>query len=288
MLTQATPAPINCGPYTITFERTRLMGIVNVTPDSFSDGGRFFGADEAVWHGLELVESGADILDIGGESTRPGSDEVSAKEELNRVLPVIERLLAETEVPISIDTRKPEVARECLQCGIHIVNDVGGLREPEMRKAIAEFKAPAVVMHMLGEPKTMQVAPHYDDVVQEVKQFFEQQIALAQAEGIEQLILDPGVGFGKTLEHNLEILRRLDLFTSLGYPLLLGTSRKRFIGMITGEDSPQEREPGTIASNVIGIIKGANILRVHNVKSCRQAVQVCEAILDRATWTFER
>jgi dihydropteroate synthase len=280
---QKIPAPLRCGPYSITFERTRIMGIVNVTPDSFSDGGQFLHPDRAVERGLELVESGADILDVGGESTRPGSDYVPVEAELRRVLPVVERLLAETAVPISIDTRKPEVARECLRRGAHMVNDICGLRLPEMREVAAEFAVPVVIMHMQGEPKTMQQSPHYDDVVQEVKQFLAQQAALAREAGIGQLIVDPGIGFGKTLAHNLEILRHLEQFAALGYPLLLGTSHKRFIQMITGVQEPPEREPGTIASNVIGIIKGANILRVHNVKACKQAVQVCEAILGVGT-----
>jgi dihydropteroate synthase len=283
VLAQKVPAPLRCGPYTITFDQTRIMGIINVTSDSFSDGGQFLHPARAIEHGLALVEDGADILDIGGESTRPGSDYVSAETELERVLPVIERLLTEAAVPISIDTRKPEVARECLRRGVHMVNDVGGLCQPEMREVVAEFAVPAVIMHMQGEPKTMQQSPHYDDVVREVKQFLEQQVALAQEAGISQLIVDPGIGFGKTLEHNLEIMRHLDLFAALGYPLLLGTSRKSFIKAITGVQDPLEREPGTIASNVIGVIKGVNILRVHNVKACKQSLQVCEAILDRGT-----
>jgi dihydropteroate synthase len=283
VLAQKVPAPLRCGPYTITFDRTRIMGIINVTSDSFSDGGQFLHPTRAIEHGLALVEDGADILDIGGESTRPGSDYISVETELERVLPVIERLLAETAAPISIDTRKPEVARECLRRGVHMVNDVGGLCRPEMREVVAEFAVPAVIMHMQGEPKTMQQSPHYDDVVREVKQFLEQQVALAQEAGISQLIVDPGIGFGKTLEHNLEIMRHLDLFAALGYPLLLGTSRKSFIKAITGVQDPLEREPGTIASNVIGVIKGVNILRVHNVKACKQSLQVCEAILDRGT-----
>jgi dihydropteroate synthase len=254
------------------------MGILNVTPDSFSDVGQFFDFEKALERAHQMVEEGADILDIGGASTRPGADAVSVEVELQRVLPVIERLLGRIKIPVSIDTYQPEVARTCLQAGIHIVNDVTGLRNPAMRQVVAEYQVPAVIMHMLGEPKTMQKNPHYDDVIQDISQFLDKQIQLAKVDGITQLIVDPGIGFGKTVQHNLEIIRNLKTFKLLGYPLLLGTSRKTFIGKITGVENPQNRLEGTIVTNIIGVMNGANIIRVHDVKACKRAIEVYEAL----------
>lgn len=271
-------AELKCREYTISLNRARIMGILNVTPDSFSDAGEFFSLERAVEHAHQMVEEGADILDIGGASTRPGADPVSVEVELQRVSPVIERLLGEIKVPLSIDTYQPEVARACLQQGVHMVNDVTGLRNPIMRQVVAEFQVPAIIMHMLGEPKTMQKNPYYEDVIQDIKKFLEGQIRLAQADGIDQVIVDPGIGFGKTINHNLEIIRNLKTFKSLGYPLLLGTSRKTFIGKITGVENPRDRLEGTIVTNIFGIMNGADIVRVHDVKACKRAIQVYEAI----------
>ena len=214
--------------------RALVMGIVNVTPDSFSDGGKYLAKDLAVAHGLELEGQGADILDVGGESTRPGAVPVALDEELRRVLPVVETLARRSNIPLSIDTSKPAVARACLEAGAHIVNDVTGLSDPQMTAVVREFGAGAILMHMQGTPATMQIAPHYDDVVNDILKFFDQRIAEATAQGLErsQLVIDPGLGFGKTFQHNLTILARLGEFRKLGLPICLGASRKGFIGKI--------------------------------------------------------
>lgn len=257
---------------------TQIVGILNVTPDSFSDGGAFFTLDEAFAQARLLAEEGADIIDIGGESSRPGSEPVSEEEELRRVIPVVERLAKELSVPISIDTYKPAVARAALAAGAKILNDITGLRNPEMRAAAAAARAPVILMHMQGEPKTMQENPHYGDVVSDIKEFFKEHIALAKTDGIEEIILDPGIGFGKTLEHNLEILRRLQEFTTIGYPVLVGSSRKSFIGKLTGDLPANERLEGTIAAAVAARLNGASYVRAHDVKECRRALQVADAI----------
>jgi dihydropteroate synthase len=259
----------------------KLMGIVNVTPDSFSDGGLFFDAETAIAHGRELAAEGADILDIGGESTRPGAGAVSAEEELGRVAPVVQ-VLAAGEAPVSIDTSKVAVAEAALDAGAAIVNDVTALRaEPDLAGLCAERGCEVVLMHMLGDPRTMQEDPTYDDVVDEVKAFLAERIEFATSEGIdaERIWVDPGIGFGKTVEHNLELLRRLGALGELGRPIVVGTSRKSFIGKLTG--APVDRRlGGTISSSVIAYANGAEVLRVHDVRPVREALTVAEAILD--------
>ena len=243
-----TLSPIVCKDYTLRFEKTLIMGILNVTPDSFSDGGLFTDVDTAVAHGKKMVSDGADVIDVGGESSRPGSAPLSEKEELDRILPVVTRLLDEVSVPISIDTYKPLVAEACLKAGAHLINDITGLTNPEMRKVAAKHNVPVVLMHMQGTPKTMQQNPIYKDVIGEIKAFFQEQIATARKAGIQHIIIDPGIGFGKTVEHNLQILKHLGEFKTLSCPILVGPSRKSFIGMITGL-SVKERLEGTISCN---------------------------------------
>jgi dihydropteroate synthase len=259
---------------------TKLMGVVNVTPDSFSDGGRYLDPEAAIAHGRELAEVGATILDVGGESTRPGADPVDAEEELRRVVPVI-RGLGDAGCDISVDTSKAGVAAAALEAGARIVNDVTALRgDPEMAALCAERGATVVLMHMLGEPRTMQDDPRYDDVVAEVKAFLAERLAVAVAAGIaeEDVWLDPGIGFGKTAAHNMELLRRLGELRELGRPLVVGASRKSFIGRVDGS-GPGERLGGTIASSVLAAAEGAEVLRVHDVAEVGQALAVTAAIL---------
>jgi dihydropteroate synthase len=257
-----------------------IMGVVNVTPDSFSDGGRFLDADAAVEHGLRLAAEGADILDIGGESTRPGADPVGADEELRRVVPVIERLARSGQARLSIDTTKAGVARAALEAGACLVNDVSALRfDPDMAALVAETGAGCCLMHMLGEPRTMQENPRYEDVVSDVKAFLEERLAFAVGEGIdeERVWLDPGIGFGKTVEHNLELLRRLDEIVAIGRPVVVGTSRKSFLGKLVGGRGEGERLPGTIATNVLALERGASVFRVHDVAPNADALAVATA-----------
>jgi dihydropteroate synthase len=270
-------SPIICKEYTLRFDKTLIMGILNVTPDSFSDGGLFIDADTAVQQGKKMVRDGADIIDVGGESTKPGSIPLSEKEELARILPVITRLVDEVSVPISVDTYKPFVAEECLKAGAHIVNDITGLIHSELRKVVAKYDVPVVLMHMKGTPKTMQQNPVYKDVLGEINTFLQKQIALARKTGIQQIIIDPGIGFGKTVEHNLQILKHLRTFRQLGCPVLVGPSRKSFIGTITGL-SVHERLEGTLAAVTIACMNGADIVRVHDVKECNRALQIAHAI----------
>ncbi len=270
-------SPIICREHALRFDKTLIMGILNVTPDSFSDAGLFKDVDAAVAQGKKMVSEGADIIDIGGESTRPGSMPLSEKEELHRVLPVVTQLLDEVRIPLSIDTYKPRVAEACLKAGAHLINDITGLTNPEMRKIIARSNTPVVLMHMQGSPKTMQLNPCYKDVLAEISTFFRKQIAAACDEQIQQIIIDPGIGFGKTVQHNLQILRHLGTFKALGCPILVGPSRKSFIGEITGLPVRQ-RLSGTIAAVAIAALNGANIVRVHDVKECRQALQIVDAI----------
>jgi dihydropteroate synthase len=261
----------------------RIMGIVNVTPDSFSDGGEWFERDAAIAHGRRLVEEGAAILDVGGESTRPFSDPVPADEELRRVVPVIEALAA-AGAQVSVDTMKLEVARAAIDAGATFVNDVTGFRhEPEMAALVAERGCDCCLMHMLGEPRTMQIDPRYDDVVSEVKAFLAERAAFAVGEGIpeDRITVDPGIGFGKTVAHNLELLDRLGEIVELGFPVLLGTSRKGFLGQLLGREDPHERVSGTVATNVLGLERGATVFRVHDVLATADALAVAAATLRR-------
>jgi dihydropteroate synthase len=263
--------------------RTLVMGIVNVTPDSFSDGGLFTDPRAAVAHGARLVDEGADILDVGGESTRPGSEEVPADEELGRILPVIEGLRsARPDVPISVDTRKPEVAAKALAAGAAIVNDVTAATTDRTMFAVAgDTGAGIVLMHMLGDPKTMQVDPRYEDVVAEVHEFLRERVEAALFAGMtaEHLAIDPGIGFGKTVEHNLELLRNLDSLRDLDAAVMVGASRKRFIGTLTGVDEAADRVEGSIAAAVWSVSQGIDVLRVHDVGQTVRALKVADAIV---------
>lgn len=265
-----------------------LMGVVNVTPDSFSDGGRYLEPRSAIEHGLELAGAGAAILDIGGESTRPGASPVNEGQELARVLPVIEGLTsAGTRAQISIDTSKAAVAAAALAAGATFVNDVTALRgDPAMAALIADSGATCCLMHMLGEPRTMQEDPRYEDVVDDVKAFLEQRLQIAVAQGIDErrIALDPGIGFGKTAEHNLELLRRLDEVVAIGRPVMIGASRKSFIGRITGRSEPSDRVAGTVAVNVLAYERGARLFRVHDVAPSRDALTMAAATVSRP-WT---
>lgn len=274
-------AAISCGDRTLTFgPRTLLMGVVNVTPDSFSDGARFLEAEAAIRQALELEQVGADVLDIGGESTRPGAAPVSAEEELRRVLPVIESLARRVNVPLSIDTSKAQVARAALTAGASLINDVTALRsDPAMAAVAAETKAPVILMHMQGTPQTMQAQPHYDDVVTEVRSFLAEAIERATQQGIArgQLLIDPGLGFGKTLEHNLTLLAQLPMLSELGRPIVVGPSRKSFIGQLTGQ--PVDRRVwGTAAAVALAAWLGAGMVRVHDVAVMRDVVRVVDAV----------
>ncbi|HPY31327.1 MAG TPA: dihydropteroate synthase [Verrucomicrobiota bacterium] len=260
---------------------TVIMGIVNVTPDSFADGGRYATPEKAIAHGEALVRQGADILDIGGESTRPGATPVSESEELRRVLPVIETLAARVAVPLSIDTMKPAVARAALQAGASIVNDVAANRaDNPLWRLVAEAQAGYICMHMQGTPRTMQLNPVYTDVVREVEAFFVDRLRRLQACGVaaEQVVLDIGIGFGKTVEHNLQLLRGLTSFRKQGRPLLLGVSRKSFIGRLTGADV-EARLPGSLAGACWAVAQGVQLLRTHDVAATAQAVRLTEALL---------
>ena len=267
-------------------DRPLIMGIVNVTPDSFSDGGQLASAEAAISHALKLEEEGADILDLGAESTRPGSDAVSVDEELRRLIPVIEGLAGRTNARISIDTRKAEVMRRAAAAGADILNDVSALEfDPDAMDAAAESGLPIILMHALGDPKTMQVDPRYDDVTIEVFQYLERRIEAAEAAGIDRsrLVIDPGIGFGKTLQHNLQLMAELGMFHALGAPVLLGASRKRFIGTLTGQDVAAERVSGSVAAALAAASQGAQIIRVHDVAATRQALTVWEACLSGGT-----
>lgn len=265
-------------------KRTLIMGVLNLTPDSFYDGGRYTTLERALARAEQMIAEGADILDIGGESTRPGADPVPLEEEIRRTLPVIEAIAARYDIALSIDTTKSEVARLALQAGAHIVNDISGMRfDPRMPEVVAEAGALAILMHIKGTPKTMQQNPTYEDVVREVRDMLAQHAERAQQAGIpkERIWLDPGIGFGKTLEHNLQLLRRLPDLKSLGYPVLVGTSRKSFIGLILGGLPPEERLEGTLATLALAIAWGADAVRVHDVKEAFRAVKVADALVRR-------
>jgi dihydropteroate synthase len=259
----------------------RIMGIVNVTPDSFSDGGEWFERDAAIAHGRELVAEGASILDVGGESTRPFAEPVPLEEERARVVPVIEAL-ADAGAQLSVDTMKLEVARDAIAAGATYVNDVTAFRnDPAVAGLVAEHGCDCCLMHMLGDPRTMQVDPRYDDVVSEVKAFLEERAAFAVAEGVaeERIMVDPGIGFGKTVEHNLELLRRLDEIVALGFTVLVGTSRKAFLGRLVGREDPHDRVAATVATNVLALERGATVFRVHDVAAATDALTVAAATL---------
>jgi len=261
-------------------EKTAIMGILNVTPDSFSDGGRYDTVWKAVEHAFRLKEDGADIIDIGGESTRPGSERISADDELERVLPVIEALNGKLGLPISIDTYKAEVARRALEAGADMVNDISGLAfDPGMAALVASKGCPVVIMHTLGDPKTMQNEVRYDNPVDDLKRYFEERLEFAQAAGIakENIIIDPGIGFGKKLAHNVELIRGLSSFAELGCPILLGASRKSFIGQILGLPA-DERLEGSLAAAAIGTANGVSVLRVHDVKQTARLRDVCDVL----------
>lgn len=263
-----------------------LMGILNVTPDSFSDGGEHFGISSAVARGLEMMAQGADIIDIGGESTRPGSQSVPAEEQIARVVPVIEQLRAKSNKPISIDTTRSAVAREALAAGAGIVNDISaGRADPEILELAAKIGCPIVLMHMQGTPANMQVAPHYEDVVGEIIAFLAEAIERAIARGVyrDRIIIDPGVGFGKTAQHNLQILSRLNEFRTLDRPILVGSSRKGFIGKVLDEPQFKNRIWGTAATVALAVASGANILRVHDVAAMKQVAKMAQAIISART-----
>ena len=271
---------VDCAGRILKLDRPQIMGIVNVTPDSFSDGGAYDTTDAAVAHALKLMEEGADLLDVGGESTRPGADEVSLEEELRRVISVIERLASRTSLPISIDTSKPEVMRAAVAAGAGMINDVYALRREGALEAAAELGVPVVMMHMLGEPRSMQQSPEYDDVVGEVHRFLAERLFAAEMSGIakKNLLVDPGFGFGKNTAHNLTLLSQLQRFTELGVPVLAGLSRKRTIGDITGRESASDRVAGSVAAHLIAAQRGAMILRVHDVAATVDALKVWNAV----------
>jgi len=274
-------APVlDCNGRLLKLDRPRVVGILNVTPDSFSDGGSHASLDEAVTHGLRMVDEGADMLDIGGESTRPGAEDVSVEEELRRVIPVIEQLAARTRVPLAIDTSKPEVMRAAVAAGAGMINDVYALRREGALDAAAELGIPVCLMHMLGEPRGMQDDPHYDDVVGDVHRFLTDRLFACELAGIDRrkVMVDPGFGFGKNLEHNLALLRALERFANLGSGVYAGLSRKSMIGAMTGRTVPAERMAGSVAAAVIAVQRGARMVRVHDVAATVDALAVWHAV----------
>jgi dihydropteroate synthase len=275
-----TTPQLDCAGRLLGLDRPRVMGIVNVTPDSFSDGGEHADTGAAVAQGLRLAQEGADILDVGGESTRPGADEVSVEEELRRVVPVVERLVRETALPVSVDTSKPEVMRAAVEVGAGMINDVFALRRDGALEAAGALGVPVVLVHMLGEPRSMQDAPHYDDVVAEVHRFLAERIFAAEMAGIDKkrIVADPGFGFGKTLAHNMALLANLARFAELGVPLLAGLSRKRSIGELTGREDVRDRVHGSVAAALIAAQRGARLLRVHDVAATVDALKVWDAV----------
>jgi dihydropteroate synthase len=263
--------------------RTLVMGVLNVTPDSFSDGGLFLDTHRAIEHGLRMAEEGADIIDVGGESSRPGSDPVSQDEELGRIIPVIEALASQLSIPISVDTYKAQVAERAIEAGAQMINDISGLRfDPQMPSVAARFDTPLILMHIKGTPKTMQQNPSYEDLMGEIITYLREGIALAERVGgvdPHQVIIDPGIGFGKRVEDNLMILKRLPELTCLGRPLIIGTSRKSFIGAVLNREVDQ-RAIGTLATVAVSALKGAHIVRVHDVGPARQAVDMVDAVVN--------
>ena len=275
-----TTPQLDCAGRILKLDRPRVIGIVNVTPDSFSDGGEHATVEAAIAHGLQLAEEGADILDIGGESTRPGAQDVPVDEELGRVIPVIEALAKQTSLPISVDTSKPEVMRAAVAAGAGLINDVHALRREGALEAAAALGVPVVLMHMLGEPRSMQEAPRYDDVVADVHRFLAERIFAAEMAGIakKKIVVDPGFGFGKTIAHNLALLAQLQRFTELGVPVLAGLSRKKTIGDLTGRSDPHDRIHGSVAAHLIAAQRGAMLLRVHDVAATVDALKVWNAV----------
>jgi dihydropteroate synthase len=271
---------LDCNGRPLTLDRPRVVGIVNVTPDSFSDGGQFSDLESAVAHGLRLAEEGADMLDIGGESTRPGADDVSVEDELQRVIPVIEQLVARTSLPIAVDTSKPEVMRAAVAAGAGMINDVYGLRREGALDAAADLRVPICLMHMQGEPRSMQETPQYDDVVGEVHRFLTDRLFACELAGIDRrkVMVDPGFGFGKDLEHNLALLRKLERFSDLGSGVYIGVSRKSMIGAITGHKNPTDRAAGSVAAALIAVQRGARMVRVHDVAATVDALKVWHAV----------
>ena len=280
------PASITLsGGRVLSFARPLVMGIINVTPDSFSDGGQFLAVDHAVGHALKLIEEGADMIDIGGESSRPGADMTPIEDEIQRVLPVVEQLRAQTDVPISVDTYKAAVAEKALLAGADIINDISALRmDPEMVRVAAQSGAPVVLMHMLGTPQTMQQNPCYDNCVAEIIAFLAQRIAFATQHGVSRgrLIVDPGIGFGKRVQDNLDLLAHIKSFSQFGLPILIGASRKSFIDKVAGAaGSPAERVGGSIAAAVVALMHGASIVRVHDVAVTVEALRVAKAVVEQ-------
>ncbi len=274
-------APVlDCAGRLLRLDRPRVVGILNVTPDSFSDGGAHASVDQAVAHGMRLAEEGADMLDVGGESTRPGAEEVPLEEELRRVLPVIGQLVARTALPISIDTSKPEVMRAAVAAGAGMINDVHALRRDGAMGAVAELGVPVCLMHMQGEPRDMQTEPHYDDVVGEVHRFLTDRLFACELAGIDRrkVLVDVGFGFGKTLQHNLALLCALERFANLGSGVYVGLSRKRMIGTLTGRTEPADRAAGSVAAALIAVQRGARMVRVHDVRATVDALAVWQAV----------
>jgi dihydropteroate synthase len=271
---------LDCNGRSLTLDRPRVVGIINVTPDSFSDGGQFATVDAAVEHGLRLAEEGADMLDVGGESTRPGAADVPVEDELKRVIPVIEQLVARTSLPIAVDTSKPEIMRAAVAAGAGMINDVYALRREGAMGAAAELRVPICLMHMQGEPRSMQDEPHYDDVVGEVHRFLMDRLFACELAGIERrkVMVDPGFGFGKNLEHNLQLLRKLQRFADLGSGVYAGLSRKSMIGTLTGRKQPAERAAGSAAAALIAVQRGARMVRVHDVAPTVDALKVWHAV----------
>jgi dihydropteroate synthase len=269
---------LTCGNFTFVLDRPLVMGVVNVTPDSFSDGGLYESAQAAIDHGRALIDEGADVIDIGGESTRPGAAPVSIDAERRRVLPVLEALV-DAGVPLSVDTRRPEIMREAITAGASLVNDVSALESAGALEIVARSSAAICLMHKQGEPQTMQREPHYDDVVREVRDYLAGRVAAAEGAGIarERIIIDPGFGFGKTFEHNLTLLRELPVLAALGVPVLVGLSRKAMLGKITGR-APAGRVHASVAAALFALDRGASIVRVHDVAATRDAVAVWQAL----------
>ncbi|MBW1650891.1 MAG: dihydropteroate synthase [Deltaproteobacteria bacterium] len=277
-----------CGKYKLTLgSETKIMGILNVTPDSFSDGGKFFAAKDAVIQAKKMEQEGADIIDIGGESTRPFAESITEQEEINRVIPIIKKLADQINIPISIDTTKPAVAEEAIEAGASIINDISGLKfDPDLAKIAADYNTPLILMHMKKNPRTMQTAPKYKNLIEEIKQFLSDAVKITQTYNIsrKQIIIDPGIGFGKTFAHNLIILKRLQEFKTLNFPILIGTSRKAFIRNLLAEDNKEPLsistivETGTNATVAAAALNGADIVRVHNVESAKNSLKIINAI----------